>query len=526
MLCNKINGCCIRYISSRITLISITLLVAACSTLQKNPEKPVSYSHSQAKNGTLVESSNAVLENAKEEQSAFMLIQKNTDALLWRLALIDQAQKSIDLQVYIWSDDTSGRLILDRIILSSKRGVQVRLLVDDMPKGWTDEVSALIDRLPNIQFRRFNPGLVRDGVVRRAFQMSTQFRQLNRRMHNKQLIVDGTWGIVGGRNMGNSYFGLSSKYNNADLDLLITGSVIKDIASDFDEYWNADATYPGNAMAGEFSDKKVEKLLNKYTSALADDHVLLKKANIPVDYKDWGELFDMLPSMMVIGSAQSLKDSPEVKGDRGIRLVEQINQFNINAFHTTSVITPYMIPSEEMLKKLQKNIGNGSGYKVRLLVPSMESNNHTMVHSHYKKYRKKLISAGVELYEFKGLPSAEQRAISDTPPIKSEFISLHTKAFVLDDHWVLMGSLNIDPRSININTEHMLIIDCPELAKQLIADFNTMISPENSYLVTLNEKNDLRWNSIDGEHKIQPARGLRQRWTNFFWRWIPLENQL
>lgn len=526
MLLNKINLCCVRFISSRIPLICITLFVVACSSLPKNPDKPVSYSHAQAKKGTLVEASNDVLKNADEEQSAFMLIQKNTDALLWRLALIDQAQKSIDLQVYIWSDDTSGRLMLDRIILASKRGVQVRLLVDDMPKGWTDDVSALIDRLPNVQFRRFNPGLVRTGVVRRMFQMSTQFRQLNRRMHNKQLIVDGTWGIVGGRNLGNPYFGLSPKYNNADLDLLITGAVIKDIAIDFDEYWNADATYPGNAMAEKFSDKKIEKLLKKYNNELADDHVLLTKASIPVDYQDWSESFNMLPSMMVVGIAQSLKDSPEVKGDRGIRLVEQINKFNINISHTTSVITPYMIPSKEMLEKLQKNMDDDDGYKVRLLVPSMESNNHTLVHSHYKKYRKKLILAGVELYEFRGWPSDEQRAISDTPPIKSKFISLHTKAFVLDERWVLLGSLNIDPRSININTEHMLIIDCPALAKQLIINFNTMISPENSYSVTLNAKNRLCWNSTAGEHKIQPASGLRQRWTNFFWRWIPVENQL
>jgi putative cardiolipin synthase len=467
------------------------------------------------------------LKNAEEEQSAFMLIQKNTDALLWRLALIDQAQKSIDLQVYIWSDDTSGRLILERIILASKRGVQVRLLVDDMHKGWTDEVSALIDRIPNIQFRRFNPGLIRDGIVRRTFQMSTQFRQLNRRMHNKQLIVDGTWGIVGGRNLGDPYFGLSSKYNNADLDLLTTGAVIMDLASDFDEYWNADATYPGNAMAGEFSDRKIDKLLEKYTKSLADDYVLLKKANIPVDYQDWSQAFEMLPDMMVIGNAQSIKDSPEVRGDRGIRLVEQISQFNINASHTASVITPYMIPSKEMLEKLQKNVDDGnSGYKVRLLVPSMESNNHTMVHSHYKKYRKKLLSAGVELYEFKGWPSEKQRDISNTSPIEAEFISLHTKAFVVDDRWVLLGSLNLDPRSIHINTEHMLIIECPALAKQVTTDFNTMIAPENSYSVTLNKNNRLRWNSIDGERKTQPASGFCQRWTNFFWRWVPLENQL
>jgi putative cardiolipin synthase len=156
----------------------------------------------------------------------------------------------------------------------------------------------------------------------------------------------------------------------------------------------------------------------------------------------------------------------------------------------------------------------------------MESNNHTMAHSHYKKYRKKLLDAGAELYEFRGEPSAELRALSDTPPVKSKFISLHTKAFVLDEHWVLLGSLNIDPRSININTEHMLVIDSPRLAAEMLSDYETMIAPENAWAVTRNEKGKLRWTSIDGERSSQPARSYGQRWKDFFWRLMPVESQL
>jgi len=513
-----------RFIVRQMALVGIVLFVTACSTLQKNPEKVVSYSCSPAKEGTLVESSEAVLSKAEEGQSAFMLIQKNSDALNWRLALIDHAQKSIDLQVYIWSDDISGRLILDRLIIASKRGVKIRLLVDDLPKGGTDEVIALIDRMPNIQLRRFNPGLIRDGIVRRTFEMSTQFRQLNRRMHNKQLIVDGTWGLIGGRNLGNPYFGLSSKYNNSDLDLLITGALISDLTVDFDEYWNADAAYPGNAMAGEFSDKKIEKLLKEHDNNVAEDRLLLEQTTISVFPCDWSQQFATLKKKMVIGVGRSLKDSPEVKGDRGIRLVEQMSMENFNVEHMTGIVTPYMIPSKKLLADMKRVIEEGQ--RIRLLVPSMESINHTMVHSHYKKYRKKLLNAGVELYEFRGWPSEDFRALCDTPPIKSKFISLHTKGFVLDERWVLLGSLNIDPRSININTEHMVIIDCPALAKELLNNFDIMIAPSNSYAVTLNDKNDLRWNSDDKEFRIQPARGFVQRVKDFFWRWIPLENQL
>ncbi len=509
---------------TRVFLGATFVTFAGCAHIPKNPDKPESYSHSATTEGLLAETSVAVLAGSKENESAFMLVQRNVDALKWRLALIDSAQQSIDLQVFIWSNDESGRLMLDRILKAAERGVQVRILVDDMPKDISDRGTAIIARQPNIQLRRFNPGRVRKGLIGRAFQMSTQFQQLNRRMHNKQLIVDGQWGIIGGRNIGNPYFGLSTKYNNCDLDLLITGEVTGEMADDFDEYWNADAAYPGEAMSKEQSAEKEAKAWKRYYAAVDKDRVLIGQTTIPVEPIDWSQWFSGLPPKMVRGTAECLKDSPEVKGDRGIRLVEQLGQKELRSTHQTSVITPYMIPSKELLTDL----GNSTkeGRKVRFLVPSMESNNHTMAHSHYKKYRKKLLDAGAELYEFRGEPSAALRAYSDTPPIQSKFISLHTKAFVLDEHWVLLGSLNIDPRSININTEHMMVIDCPALAKEMVGDFEEMISPENTWAVTRNDKGKLRWTSVEGERKKQPARSYGQRWKDFFWRLMPVESQL
>ena len=454
-----------------------------------------------------------------------MLIRNNEAALRWRLALIDSAQQSIDLQTFIWSNDESGRLILDRIIRASERGVQVRLLVDDMPKDWSDDGTAAVARLPNIQLRRFNPGRVRKGAISRMFQMSVNFRTLNRRMHNKQIVVDGTWGMIGGRNLGNPYFGLAKKYNNRDLDLLITGTILPKMAADFDEYWNADATYPGEAMSDSLSDKKIKKIWARYDAAVQEDQALFARTGIPSEPIDWDREFSTLPGQMVMGIAQLMLDSPEVKGDRGVRLVDQINHAAIEIKYQSCLITPYMIPSKDQLANMARDIKE-DGRRVRLLVPAMESNNHTVAHSHYKKYRKRLLDAGAELYEFRAQPSAEIRADSDTSPIESDFISLHTKAFALDDHWVMIGSLNVDPRSIQINTEHMLLIDSPALAAQLLSDFETMIAPENSWAVTRNEKGKLRWTSSEGIFKNQPARGFGQRCSDFFWRLMPVESQL
>ncbi len=504
---------------------AVFLIFVGCAHIPEYPYKPVSHSHAPATEGLLVEASQSVMKKADEGESAFMLIRNNEDALRWRLALIDSAQQSIDLQTFIWSNDESGRLMLSRIMAAAERGVQVRLLIDDMPKDWSDEGTALVARIPNIQLRRFNPGRVRKGAISRMFQMSIHFKKLNRRMHNKQMVVDGRWGMIGGRNLGNPYFGLAKKYNNRDLDLLIAGAILPKMAADFDEYWNADAAYPGEAMSDKLSEKEIKKLSGRFDAAVLEDRKLFAQTRIPPEPIDWSDEFSALPGQMVMGVAQLLQDSPEVKGDRGVRLVDQIDQVVIEAKYQTCVITPYMIPSKELLSDLTRNIQE-DGRRVRFLVPAMESNNHTMAHSHYKKYRKRILKAGAELYEFRAQPTAELRAVSDTAPIEADFISLHTKAFALDDHWVLIGSLNVDPRSIQINTEHMLLIDSPELAAQLIGDFERMTAPENAWAVTLNDKGKLRWTSGDDVRKHQPARGFGQRCSDFFWRLMPIEGQL
>lgn len=505
------------------SIISLTLF--GCVTLPENPDKPASFSQSPAVKGVLVEHSRAVLAGADAGDSAFMLIRNNEQALRWRLALIDSAEQSIDLQVFIWSNDQSGRLLLDRIMAAADRGVKVRLLVDDMPKDWTDRGTALVARLPNVELRRFNPGNIRTGTISRTLQFAAQFEVLNRRMHNKQLIVDGQWGIIGSRNIGNPYFGLSEKYNNRDLDVLITGPVIQQMSADFDEYWNSDTAYPGQAMAKTFSKRKAQQIFVEFDTVVIQDRQLLKQTNIPVEITDWHDQFAKLPERMVTGQARIYQDTPIVEGDRGIRLADQIENLDLDIQHQSLIITPYMIPSKEQLKSLSKAI-NEENRKIRILVPSMESNNHTIVHSHYKKYRKRLLKIGVELFELRGQPSDQLRSDSDTPPIQSEFISLHTKAFVMDKRWVLLGSLNVDPRSIEINTENLLLIDCPPLAQEMVGDFETMCAPENAWAVTLNDKGQLQWNSTASQRTIEPARDFCQRLSDFFYQFLPIESQL
>lgn len=500
------------------------LSLASSVSLPRSPAKPTVLSAPPAKEGLLHNTSRDVLAGNHADSSAFMLIPENDEALRWRLALIDSATVSIDLQVFIWSDDESGRLLLNRILDASKRGVRVRLLIDDMPKDWPDLHTALVARQPNVSIRRFNPGRIRRGLIARILQMTTQFRSLNRRMHNKQLIVDGTWAIVGGRNMGNPYFGLSKKYNNRDLDVLLTGNVIGQMAGSFDEYWNADATYPGQAMAGNISPLKQEKQIQTFSEQISKDRELLSKTSIPAERKSWSAELAELPESMVPGTATFIQDAPIVKGDRGVRLIDQFDSVLGVAHRRTSIITPYMIPGKRQLQSIQEAIKEGR--EIRILVPAMDSNNHTMAHSHYEKYRKKLLRTGVRLYEFSGYPGEDMRKMSNTSPIEAGFISLHTKAFILDDRRVLLGSLNVDPRSIQINTEQMVVMESPRLAQNLLAQFDEMTAPGNAWELHLNDKGKVRWKSGMAARKLQPAQGFIQRFQATLYKILPIEGQL
>lgn len=507
-----------------ITFSASLLILSACSTIDKHAVKEDMHHPGATTSGLLSEARSNVIAPMESEQSAFKLLFQNSDALQWRLALIDHATSSIDLQVFIWSNDICGRVMLDRLMQAADRGVRVRLLIDDFPKGWSDDGMFIISQHSNISMRVFNPTKVRRGIISSIVERVMYFSELNRRMHNKQMLVDGNWAVLGGRNIGNPYFGLDPKYNFRDVDLLITGPVLAELESSFDIYWNSDAAFDALHLKKELSEKKQTKILDAFDSILASDRAYLEQTPFPVERSDWSSDFARLPDEMVPGVATYMQDAPVVRGDRGQRLFEQMQDFAGLGTKDTIVVSPYLIPSKAIIANISTNVANGG--RVQILTASMDSNNHTMANSKYKKYRKPLLKSGASIHEFSGQPGAAMRSRSDTSPVTSKFISLHIKAFAVDKRWLYMGSLNMDPRALDINTEDILAIDSPVLTNQLIEEATRMAKPENAWAVTLNDKNKLRWEA-DGEvRKHQPARSFGQRCTDWFFRWMPIESQL
>jgi putative cardiolipin synthase len=224
------------------------------------------------------------------------------------------------------------------------------------------------------------------------------------------------------------------------------------------------------------------------------------------------------------GKAYFMQDDPVQRGEDEYRVFDMLDYIAKPDQQELIIVSPYFIPTEKLLGKLEEILSNG--LKVSIITASMGANNHTAAHSHYKKYRRKLLESGALLYEMKHDLPAQTRTISDVPPVQSDFTCLHVKAMVADRERCFVGSLNLDPRAIEINTENGLYIESPDLCGQLADQFEALMSPENAWRVFLNEDNQMRWESSSGTVSTQPARHFGQRISDFFLRLLPIESQI
>ncbi len=513
-------------VSSFIFPVLTALLFVGCRTLETKPAKVVSIAGPAATKGVLTDVSNGIVERFGPNQSGFHLIPGSADALNWRLALADHATTSIDIQYYLWADDETGYLLLNRLIQAANRGVRVRILIDDLLHEIDDQEIAALSHHPNFEIRLYNPTRKRGGFPAKAVSLATNFDQLNQRMHNKLFIADGRVSILGGRNIGNAYFGLAEKFNFLDLDVIAVGPISDKIGEAFDEYWNSDAAYPGQMLDPRVTAAETSSTIERLEKEFSENLGILAETNYSLQRKDWQVELQTLQSAWHPGTARMVQDSPEAGED-----IERRRFFDYYKSLLKSdtageliIVSPYLIPEQEAYDSLE-NYNNG-GTEVILLSTCLESNNHTYVNSHYKKHRRKLINQGSQLYEMRGEPSDSIRALADVSPIRSKMVSMHVRGAVGNRTHCYIGSLNLDPRSIELNTENGLIIHSPSLSKETADFFSTLMSEENSWEVTLDENDQLKWESMDQVIGIQPALNLSSRLQDFLFRLLPIEHQL
>lgn len=505
--------------------LALAVGASACANFDRHPERPVSASLAPSAKGVLADSARLASERLPAGQSAFHLVAPADEALLWRLALADHATQSIDIQYYLWNTDETGLLLLSRLLDAADRGVRVRLLVDDFLFRGEEETLAALCHHPMVEIRMYNPMYVRDGGLAGAVEILARFQRLNRRMHNKAFIVDGRFVVIGGRNIGNEYFGLSETYNFVDLDVLAAGPVVAEAAESFDRYWNTDLAHPGEAFATHVGPEATAEAVEAIRRYVRDESRLLPGSPYPKARRDWSGRFAALAGRWHTGPAFLVDDAPTAEEETGERFLGQtLSRIGDPAEDEFLFATPYLIPGREVHQTIRSYVDRG--VEVRLLTASLAANNHLIVHSHYRQHRRALLRHGLRLHEMREDAGDEVRSQTDAPPVRSETLALHVKAGVGDRSRCFIGSLNLDPRSIDLNTENGLVIESPGLAAELADFLETLMDPGNAWEVTQERGGGLRWESRGETRRIQPAPGGGVRVKDFLLGLLPIQHLL
>ena len=499
-----------------------SIVFVGCATLPKITEKPVSVALAVPPSGPLAETSGQLAWGRARTHSSVLLLEGNREALQWRLALLDSARSSIDIQLYLWHEGASSSLLFDRLLKAADRGVRVRLLVDDfLLRSSEGAVAALSRNHPHFEIRVFNPNMWRINTLHKALEFVARFDRLNRRMHNKTWTVDRCMSIVGGRNVSDSYFGLAPHYNFVDLDVLAAGPVVADISDGFDEYWNSSGAYPGAMLSERGTPDDVAELRAGLANRLEESGGLLQ--SYARDVRDWSGELAALRRTMAHGPVRFVQDRAEAEEDDR-QVVSSLRMVAGNQEKDVILITPYLIPSRQGLAGLSELVGRG--VRVRILAPSLGANNQALVHGHYRKFRKPIFDAGAELYEMRPDLSPEALKHVDVPPGQAERACLHAKAVVGDRQRCFIGSLNLDPRAVDINSECGLLIDSEELTRELLAYVKTLIRPENSWAVSRDARGRLLWSSDQGVQTKEPPAGFAAKLLSGISGVLPIQGQL
>jgi putative cardiolipin synthase len=465
-------------------LLSLLLLAISCTTVRKDyPDPEPGFASPPGETGPFADLEAAFTRKHGRENSGFLLLENNSEALDWRLALIDEARHSLDLQYYLWYGDDSGRLLLKRCMDAAKRGVRVRLIADGLILVGKGENIAALDSHPNFEVRIFNP--FEQQRVNRSLKKYQTLERFNYRMHNKLIVADNHITILGGRNLGDEYFGLNKKFNFHDLDVLGLGPTARQMSKIFDHFWNSTWVIPGTAYTTEVPEGYLQQAERTLVQTLEQSKAL---QNFPLERQNWAARLEALPAQLKIGTSIKVYDKLDFD-DISQRMATELPEYSKTAQKEILIVNAYLIPNDHMLEEASKIVQKG--VNLRIITNSLSSQDVPAVNSHYGPYRKRLLEAGIDLYELRH--DAAVKSDVDTPPVVSGFVGLHSKASTVDRSLAFIGSYNLDPRSRNINTEMGIVIDSPELAEELAQKIEYLMQPENSWRVQLDEKEKLIW---------------------------------
>jgi len=445
---------------------------------------------------------------AHDGLSGFYPLSQGLDALGVRLRLAERAEKSIDLQYFLMKSDSAGAVLVKSLLKAADRGVRVRFLLDDIFTDAPDRTLLLLDQHANIEVRVFNP------ISRRGFfwlNFLSSFKQANRRMHNKSFTVDNQVSVVGGRNIADEYFQLKDDNFFEDFDVLAVGPIAGEISKSFDQYWNHSHAVPIVYLVKNKKNEELKTVRAEVSAELERNYDSIYGRSLESHL-----LQDLMAERepLIPADARVLVDSPDKLineiSDEHMQLANDLREVLLSAEEEVILITPYYVPRDDGIELL-RNLTD-RGVRIIIVTNSLASNNHVPVHSGYAKYRKDVIRAGGELYEIRANAGRDLSERDDDP----ESLTLHTKVFLFDRRYLFVGSLNLDPRSVEINAEMGLLIDSPEFAGGMAVAVEERLAAA-AYRVVENQQGKIEWHAtIGGEEVIETKEPLTNWWRRFY----------
>jgi putative cardiolipin synthase len=518
-----------RLLVALVSLVVIMFLVSRLAGLPDNSDRP----RSEVLRDTADTRLGTIFAPAKAERpnlNGVFELSHGRDAFAARVALAREAERSIDTQYYMWHQDTVGRLLVYELIAAADRGVRVRLLVDDMYGSDGQDTWLAMDVHPNIEVRLFAPYSRRQP---KYLQFLTRFTDVNARMHTKTYTVDDQATIVGGRNIGDEYFDADPDLVFSDNDVMVVGPAANEVSTEFNEYWNSDYAYPVSTLVAPATPKDLKALRHEsgdlHAQSATTNYLRAARDGSFANALRAGSVeFHWSPGGIIKDSWR--KRDKSYAGWHDDLLITQLKTHIEMASTEIIIISPYFVPGDAVVGVLCEQARRGVSVKV--LTNSLASNDVAAVHAGYSKYRIPLLRCGVQLYELnEHIQAAERRYFTWLSDVRKS--SLHAKTMIFDKKTMFVGSFNLDPRSLYLNTEIGIVFEQPEIAAPTAEKFDENIEriAFRVELVTDDRgKESLRWHGREGDKQLtldaEPYVGIGSRATVRLIRWLPIDRLL
>ena len=483
------------YLCKKVTLfVILPILLSACSA------KVIQFPESQQDYCTDITSDSDPMlahylepvEHKMADQTGVYVLEQGIEAMLSRAWLTEHAEKTIDVQYFIFSTDNVGLIATDYLVKAAERGIKVRVLVDDIMVEANGEDLLTLAKHENLSIKIYNPMLnIGKNVFDKVINLTTNFHQINQRMHNKTFTVDGKVSITGGRNVADEYFGYDHEYNFRDRDVLLVGGVANDIQTSFEQFWLSDLSVDVKELIkdSEQSSKAPNfTALHEYACNPANfvPSVRDKIKNIPLAIEEiqQNQELQWLTDVEYVSDIPGKNDQTEFLAGSGIS-TERLVSLLQTAKKSVVIQTPYLITTRHTRSHFKTLVDNG--IEVKILTNSLASNDNLEAFSGYQRDRKALLKTGVQIYEFKPDAQIRRKIMSEVmqeqleqPPI----FGLHAKTMVIDDDIAVIGTFNLDPRSTHLNTENFVVIPSTKMAGEVKKGMLEEMQPENAWRIT------------------------------------------